>query len=50
MNKSFKVKEVPLLAIINLLKLKRFLYLLFSQETYPQTFSPEFLSICEYNS
>ena len=30
--------------------LRRFPYLLFWRETYPQTFSPEFLSICEYNS
>ena len=31
-------------------KLKGFPYLLFQQETYPQMFSPEFSSICEYNS
>ena len=30
--------------------LRRFPYLLFWRETYPQTFPPEFLSICEYNS
>ena len=30
--------------------LRRFPYLLFWRETYPQTFSPELLSICEYNS
>ena len=30
--------------------LRRFPYVLFWQETYPQTFSPEFLSIFEYNS
>ena len=28
--------------------LRRFLYLLFWRETYPQTFPPEFLSTCEY--
>ena len=33
-----------------LLLLRRFPYLLFWRETYPQTFSSEFLLICEYNS
>ena len=30
--------------------LRRFPYFLIWRETYPKTFSPEFLSICEYNS
>ena len=30
--------------------LRRFRYLLFWRETYPQTFPPDFMSICEYNS
>ena len=32
------------------MRLKKVPYLLFWRETYPQTFPPEFLSICEYNS
>ena len=35
---------------VSYLNLRRFPNLLFWRETYPQTFSPEFLSICEYNS
>ena len=32
------------------LLVRRFPYLLFWRETYPQNFSPEFMPICEYNS
>ena len=60
LNDIFKLKKVfvknpgahfTLQISTNLLNyLRRFPYLLFWREIYPQTFCPEFLSICEYNS
>ena len=41
---------IALLFISDYSDLRRFPHLLFWRETYPQTFSPEFLSICEHNS
>ena len=44
--KTFQVSQAFLFPVL----LRRFPYLLFWQQTYSQTFCPEFLSICEYNS